>query len=117
MSKENAELIDSGLSIVGSAGAGLATSVIKGSATAAPRLAAASADDVAARSAPAAEKVAETASRIPCVGNSFVPGTAVLMADGTAKPIEDVRIGDMVLRDGPGDRRARAPRGHPPRHR
>ncbi|MEV7565682.1 Hint domain-containing protein [Streptomyces tanashiensis] len=29
--------------------------------------------------------------------NSFVPGTKVLMADGTAKPIEKVRVGDKVL--------------------
>ncbi|MEU5720503.1 ricin-type beta-trefoil lectin domain protein [Micromonospora sp. NPDC047738] len=29
-------------------------------------------------------------------GNSFVPGTKVLMADGSAKPIEDVRPGDKV---------------------
>ncbi|HUR05296.1 MAG TPA: polymorphic toxin-type HINT domain-containing protein [Nonomuraea sp.] len=29
--------------------------------------------------------------------NSFVPGTKVLMADGSTKPIEDVKIGDQVL--------------------
>ncbi|MFD3662722.1 RHS repeat-associated core domain-containing protein [Streptomyces sp. NPDC058659] len=29
--------------------------------------------------------------------NSFVPGTKVLMADGTTKPIEKVRVGDKVL--------------------
>ncbi|MFI1455027.1 RHS repeat-associated core domain-containing protein [Streptomyces roseus] len=29
--------------------------------------------------------------------NSFVPGTKVLMADGSAKPIEDVEIGDEVV--------------------
>lgn len=28
--------------------------------------------------------------------NSFVPGTAVLMADGSTKPIEDVDVGDIV---------------------
>ncbi|MFF9062365.1 polymorphic toxin-type HINT domain-containing protein [Streptomyces sp. NPDC014882] len=33
--------------------------------------------------------------------NSFVPGTLVLMADGTTKPIEDVRIGDEVLATDP----------------
>ncbi|GAA3867446.1 RHS repeat-associated core domain-containing protein [Streptomyces lacrimifluminis] len=33
--------------------------------------------------------------------NSFVPGTEVLMADGTTKPIEDVRIGDKVLATDP----------------
>ncbi|MFC3994827.1 polymorphic toxin-type HINT domain-containing protein [Nocardiopsis sediminis] len=30
-------------------------------------------------------------------GNSFVPGTAVLLADGTSVPIEDVAVGDEVL--------------------
>ncbi|MFF6811836.1 polymorphic toxin-type HINT domain-containing protein [Streptomyces sp. NPDC012403] len=34
--------------------------------------------------------------------NSFVPGTEVLMADGTTKPIEDVEIGDEVLATDPG---------------
>jgi RHS repeat-associated protein len=29
--------------------------------------------------------------------NSFVPGTPVLMADGTSKPIEDVEVGDLVV--------------------
>ncbi|MEU4806906.1 polymorphic toxin-type HINT domain-containing protein [Actinosynnema sp. NPDC023587] len=29
--------------------------------------------------------------------NSFVPGTRVLMADGSSKPIEQVKIGDRVL--------------------
>ncbi|MEO3752480.1 polymorphic toxin-type HINT domain-containing protein [Streptomyces sp. B6B3] len=33
--------------------------------------------------------------------NSFVPGTHVLMADGTTKPIEDVEIGDEVLATDP----------------
>ncbi|MEY9993608.1 RHS repeat-associated protein [Streptomyces sp. V4I8] len=33
--------------------------------------------------------------------NSFVPGTRVLMADGTTKPVEDVRIGDEVLATDP----------------
>ncbi|WP_371659829.1 polymorphic toxin-type HINT domain-containing protein [Streptomyces sp. NBC_00280] len=36
----------------------------------------------------------------PC--NSFVPGTEVLMADGTTKPIEDVKTGDKVLATDPG---------------
>ncbi|MFC4000006.1 polymorphic toxin-type HINT domain-containing protein, partial [Nocardiopsis sediminis] len=30
-------------------------------------------------------------------GNSFVPGTPVLLADGTTRPIEDVAVGDEVL--------------------
>ncbi|WP_018253668.1 RHS repeat-associated core domain-containing protein [Salinispora mooreana] len=32
-----------------------------------------------------------------CKGNSFVPGTRVLMADGSTKPVEDVQPGDDVL--------------------
>jgi len=31
-----------------------------------------------------------------CRANSFVPGTEVLMADGSTQPIEDVEVGDMV---------------------
>ncbi|MEU9506508.1 ricin-type beta-trefoil lectin domain protein [Micromonospora sp. NPDC048170] len=31
-----------------------------------------------------------------CLTNSFVPGTKVLMADGSSKPIEDVKPGDKV---------------------
>ncbi|WP_053170603.1 polymorphic toxin-type HINT domain-containing protein [Streptomyces sp. SBT349] len=33
--------------------------------------------------------------------NSFPPGTSVLLADGTSKPIEDVEIGDVVLATDP----------------
>ena len=33
-------------------------------------------------------------SALPC--NSFVPGTAVLMADGSTKAIEDIEFGDLV---------------------
>ncbi|WP_318783678.1 polymorphic toxin-type HINT domain-containing protein [Plantactinospora soyae] len=33
--------------------------------------------------------------------NSFVPGTAVLMANGSGKPIENVRVGDLVLATDP----------------
>ncbi|MFI8091823.1 ricin-type beta-trefoil lectin domain protein [Streptomyces sp. NPDC086080] len=41
------------------------------------------------------------------VGNSFVPGTRVLMADGTTKPIEKVKAGDKVIATDPktGERR------------
>ncbi|MFC7303222.1 polymorphic toxin-type HINT domain-containing protein [Streptomyces monticola] len=35
------------------------------------------------------------------VGNSFTPGTKVLMANGTTKDIEDVKIGDKVLASDP----------------
>ncbi|MCZ7414109.1 RHS repeat-associated core domain-containing protein [Streptomyces sp. WMMC897] len=34
-------------------------------------------------------------------GNSFVPGTQVLMADGSTKPIEDVELGDKVIATDP----------------
>ncbi|MEU6993259.1 pre-toxin TG domain-containing protein [Streptomyces sp. NPDC046465] len=37
-----------------------------------------------------------------CAGNSFVPGTPVLMADGSAVPIEQVHEGDQVLATDPG---------------
>ncbi|MEU6349497.1 polymorphic toxin-type HINT domain-containing protein [Streptomyces sp. NPDC047072] len=49
--------------------------------------------------APAPPKVPEQppASGASCkIPNSFVPGTRVLMADGSTKPIEDVEIGDKV---------------------
>ncbi|WP_157631013.1 polymorphic toxin-type HINT domain-containing protein [Kribbella catacumbae] len=38
-----------------------------------------------------------------CKPHSFLPGTAVLMADGTTKPIEQVKIGDRVLATNPSD--------------
>ena len=37
----------------------------------------------------------------PGCKNSFVPGTAVVMADGSTKPIEEVDIGDTVLATDP----------------
>ncbi|GAB2884979.1 hypothetical protein GCM10027074_61920 [Streptomyces deserti] len=49
--------------------------------------------------APAAPKLPDPppATGAACrVGNSFAPGTEVLMADGTTKPIEDVKVGDKV---------------------
>jgi RHS repeat-associated protein len=102
VSKDNAELIDAGISIVGSAGTSLATNTIRGAATAAPRAAAATTDEVAARAAPrAAPSVADDVARIPCVGNSFLPGTRVLMADGTTTPIAAVRVGDLVMATDP----------------
>ncbi|WP_405543364.1 polymorphic toxin-type HINT domain-containing protein [Streptomyces phaeochromogenes] len=33
--------------------------------------------------------------------NSFVPGTEVVMADGSAKPVEDIETGDLVLATDP----------------
>ncbi|MFD7975630.1 ricin-type beta-trefoil lectin domain protein [Streptomyces sp. NPDC059071] len=35
------------------------------------------------------------------ISNSFVPGTKVLMADGTTKPIEQVKVGDKVIATDP----------------
>ncbi|WP_217696859.1 polymorphic toxin-type HINT domain-containing protein, partial [Micromonospora avicenniae] len=37
----------------------------------------------------------ETPTQPKC--NSFVPGTRVLLADGSSKPIEEVKVGDRVL--------------------
>ncbi|GLW65303.1 hypothetical protein Arub01_35470 [Actinomadura rubrobrunea] len=36
-----------------------------------------------------------------CGRNSFIPGTLVLMADGSHKAIEDVKVGDLVLATDP----------------
>ncbi|OKJ02807.1 hypothetical protein AMK18_11460 [Streptomyces sp. CB01249] len=52
-------------------------------------------------------KLASKLMRSSC--NSFVPGTEVLMADGTTKTIEKVKIGDKVLATDPesGETKAR----------
>ncbi|MGP4105291.1 toxin C-terminal domain-containing protein, partial [Nonomuraea sp. KM90] len=44
---------------------------------------------------------AVVAAGAACRINSFVPGTLVLMADGSRKPIEDVRVEDEVLATDP----------------
>ncbi|SEG91398.1 RHS repeat-associated core domain-containing protein [Thermomonospora echinospora] len=36
-----------------------------------------------------------------CVGSSFVPGTQVVMANGTRKPIDELQVGDKVLATDP----------------
>ncbi|HEX4816260.1 MAG TPA: polymorphic toxin-type HINT domain-containing protein [Nonomuraea sp.] len=46
-------------------------------------------------------KVGKVGSAVAKACSSFVPGTLVLMADGSRKPIEDVRIGDEVLATDP----------------
>ncbi|WKX13578.1 polymorphic toxin-type HINT domain-containing protein [Streptomyces sp. NL15-2K] len=46
-----------------------------------------------AQKAPEAPPNSGATCRVP---NSFVPGTKVLMADGSTKPIEDVKAGDKV---------------------
>jgi len=43
-----------------------------------------------------------------CTPNSFMPGTLVLMADGSRKRIEDVRIGDRVVATDPATGISRA---------
>ncbi|GAA4119422.1 hypothetical protein GCM10022284_75170 [Streptomyces hundungensis] len=51
-----------------------------------------------------ADKILEDAKKkLPdCpVPNSFMPGTRVLMADGTSEPIEEVRVGQQVLATAP----------------
>lgn len=51
------------------------------------------ADKVVGAAAKFGDEAAQLAS---CAKNSFVPGTAVLMADGSTKAIEDVDVGDLV---------------------
>ncbi|MFF5922581.1 polymorphic toxin-type HINT domain-containing protein, partial [Streptomyces flavochromogenes] len=48
------------------------------------------------------EEVAETVGKTCPVGkHSFLPGTKVLLADGTSKNIEDIAVGDTVLATDP----------------
>ncbi|WP_147264617.1 polymorphic toxin-type HINT domain-containing protein [Streptomyces sp. NBRC 110611] len=48
------------------------------------------------------EQVREAVQPSGCpTANSFVPGTTVLMADGSRKPIEDIKTGDKVLATDP----------------
>ncbi|MDX3244808.1 polymorphic toxin-type HINT domain-containing protein [Streptomyces sp. ME18-1-4] len=47
------------------------------------------------------ETVKEEVQAQACEVNSFVPGTKVLMADGSAKPIEQVKAGDKVVATDP----------------
>ncbi|MFE7566110.1 DNRLRE domain-containing protein [Streptomyces sp. NPDC057539] len=64
-----------------------------------------------AKAAPAAPKDAPAATpqAAPSCKNSFVPGTRVVMADGSSKNIEDLDVGEQVLATDPetGDTRAR----------
>ncbi|MFI6744501.1 polymorphic toxin-type HINT domain-containing protein [Nonomuraea sp. NPDC050451] len=50
----------------------------------------------------------KSGSRIAKACNSFVPGTLVLMADGSRKPIEDVRVGDEVVATDPASGETKA---------
>ncbi|MEV7281484.1 RHS repeat-associated core domain-containing protein [Streptomyces sp. NPDC093111] len=49
----------------------------------------------------AAKGIGKGAKALGKCPNSFVEGTQVLLADGTTKPIEDVRVGDEVLATDP----------------
>ncbi|RVX42809.1 intein/RHS repeat-associated protein [Nonomuraea polychroma] len=49
---------------------------------------------------PTVQKAVQAAANA-CKWSSFAPGTLVLMADGSRKPIEDVRVGDEVLATDP----------------
>ncbi|WP_405487634.1 ricin-type beta-trefoil lectin domain protein [Streptomyces sp. NBC_00096] len=47
------------------------------------------------------QAVGKAVSRAKCFVNSFTTGSLVLMADGTAKPIEEIEIGDKVQASDP----------------
>ncbi|MFI2215219.1 polymorphic toxin-type HINT domain-containing protein, partial [Streptomyces sp. NPDC020141] len=49
----------------------------------------------------AKDTVREEATNAACEANSFVPGTLVLMADGSKKPIDKIKIGDKVIATDP----------------
>lgn len=44
-----------------------------------------------------ARKILDQAGAACTIDNSFTPGTLVLLADGTSKPIEEIELGDEVL--------------------
>jgi hypothetical protein len=85
-------------------------------ARAAAERAAKAAKEAAERAAAAARRAAEKLKNKvddaaeTCAKKSFVPGTAVLLADGTTKPIEAVAPGDRVLATDPqtGETEAKA---------
>ncbi|OLF13453.1 hypothetical protein BU204_27005 [Actinophytocola xanthii] len=56
--------------------------------------------DTSADALKTTEKVDVSTGKISCP-SSFVPGTKVLMADGTTKPIEAIQVGDQVLSTDP----------------
>ncbi|MFD9792528.1 ricin-type beta-trefoil lectin domain protein [Streptomyces sp. NPDC059070] len=58
---------------------------------------AAKAGSAAPRAAAAEGSPAASAGGCLTPTHSFLPGTGVLLADGTSKPIEDVNVGDTVL--------------------
>ncbi|GLW09130.1 hypothetical protein Misp01_42590 [Microtetraspora sp. NBRC 13810] len=85
-----------GLGRIGTTSAGAST--VNGVTRAAARPGSAVAGQSRRLGREAREEADEAAS---CPVNSFVPGTRVLLADGTTKPIEKVRLGDKVLATDP----------------
>ena len=49
----------------------------------------------------AAQKIVPKLERAAAAANCFVAGTQILMADGTSKNIEDIRVGDHVISTDP----------------
>ncbi|MBB2974959.1 RHS repeat-associated protein [Microbacterium endophyticum] len=83
-----------------SAGAGKAGTVFKPAMSAtASRAANASATRSATQATSGAQN--SSTSMASCAVNSFVPGTLVLLADGTRIAIENIRVGDLVLATDP----------------
>ncbi len=66
-----------------------------------------------ARGAYATAKGLTASARTAARSCSFSGTTAVLMADGTKKPIEDVTVGDKLIATDPGNRRTEGQEGHP----
>lgn len=70
--------------------------------------AAGEAGDLAAEAVAEAAQMARVAQELSenpllCGLNSFTPETRVLMADGSAKPIKDIRVGDAITNARPDD--------------
>jgi RHS repeat-associated protein len=84
---------------------GVAADVVSVALTLGEGTAAAVAGRAATRAAAAGERAAARAStletRVPVGCSSFVPGTAVRMANGSDKPIQTIRPGDTVLATDP----------------
>ncbi|MDE0547413.1 polymorphic toxin-type HINT domain-containing protein [Microbacterium sp. C7(2022)] len=50
---------------------------------------------------PISQGAAKPAQASSCLTNSFVPGTLVLLANGSKAPIEDIQVGDLVTATDP----------------
>ncbi|MFR9797801.1 polymorphic toxin-type HINT domain-containing protein [Streptomyces sp. MS06] len=73
------------------------------------RLVAPVAAEAGAAEAEAAESEASAGSRLCSCKCSFTPSTAVLMANGRAKPIGEIKVGDKVESANPGNGRHQGP--------